>query len=227
MRSKGVLRADAPPHLHRHPAGRPPHRRWRSTRWTCVDYNQRPLPRDRRRAIVDDRRTSSASSNDRRRSRCPPLRGRERRRRSARSTCLGIPGRPCSSISKPSRSTRRTALKARCACPVQCVNRPNRDFRGFSGTIASGGEIAVATTVVAPPSRKTSKVREPSSPLTATLQRARRGAGRHASCSRTRSTSSRGDVLVHPDRRPTLARPVRRPHHLDGRGRPCCRASRY
>lgn len=41
--------------------------------------------------------------------------------------------------------------------PVQYVNRPNLDFRGFSGTIASG-QIAVGDTIKALPSGKFSKV---------------------------------------------------------------------
>lgn len=41
--------------------------------------------------------------------------------------------------------------------PVQYVNRPNLDFRGFCGTIASG-EISVGDAVRALPSGKTSKV---------------------------------------------------------------------
>ena len=41
--------------------------------------------------------------------------------------------------------------------PVQWVNRPNLDFRGFSGTIASGS-INVGDEIIALPSTKTSKV---------------------------------------------------------------------
>ena len=41
--------------------------------------------------------------------------------------------------------------------PVQWVNRPNLDFRGFSGTIASGS-INVGDEIIALPSAKTSKV---------------------------------------------------------------------
>ncbi len=43
--------------------------------------------------------------------------------------------------------------------PVQWVNRPNHDFRGFSGTIASG-ELAVGESVLASLSGKTSKVKQ-------------------------------------------------------------------
>jgi len=42
--------------------------------------------------------------------------------------------------------------------PVQWVNRPNLDFRGFSGTIASG-TVKKGDTVIALPSAKTSKVK--------------------------------------------------------------------
>jgi sulfate adenylyltransferase subunit 1 len=42
--------------------------------------------------------------------------------------------------------------------PVQYVNRPNLDFRGFAGTIASG-EIRVGDTIAALPSGKQSKVK--------------------------------------------------------------------
>ncbi|WP_022942144.1 sulfate adenylyltransferase subunit CysN [Psychromonas hadalis] len=43
--------------------------------------------------------------------------------------------------------------------PVQYVNRPNLNFRGFAGTIASG-EIRVGDTIEALPSGKQSKVKE-------------------------------------------------------------------
>ena len=43
--------------------------------------------------------------------------------------------------------------------PVQYVNRPNLDFRGFCGTIALG-EIKVGDEIVALPSGKKSTVKE-------------------------------------------------------------------
>jgi bifunctional enzyme CysN/CysC len=43
------------------------------------------------------------------------------------------------------------------AMPVQWVNRPNADFRGFSGTIATG-EVAVGDLVSALPSRRESRI---------------------------------------------------------------------
>jgi len=87
--------------------------------------------------------------------------------------------------------------------PIQYVNRPDANFRGFAGTIASG-EISVGDSVLALPSRKTSKVREittadgplnvagPAQAVTIVLE--------------DEIDLSRGDVLVHPDHRPTLAR---------------------
>jgi bifunctional enzyme CysN/CysC len=42
--------------------------------------------------------------------------------------------------------------------PVQYVNRPNLDFRGFCGTIASG-VVRVGDTIMALPSRKTSRIK--------------------------------------------------------------------
>jgi len=43
--------------------------------------------------------------------------------------------------------------------PVQYVNRPNLNFRGFCGTIASG-EISVGENITVLPSNKTSKIKE-------------------------------------------------------------------
>jgi len=48
-------------------------------------------------------------------------------------------------------------LSADLRLPVQWVNRPNQDFRGFAGTIASG-VITVGQTVVALPSGRSSRV---------------------------------------------------------------------
>ena len=51
------------------------------------------------------------------------------------------------------------SLDAPFRLPVQWVNRPNLDFRGFSGTVASG-EIAVGDEIIVTPSGKRSKVKE-------------------------------------------------------------------
>lgn len=54
---------------------------------------------------------------------------------------------------------RRQANKHEFRFPVQYVNRPNLDFRGFAGTIALG-EVAVGDEIVALPSGKRSSVKE-------------------------------------------------------------------
>jgi bifunctional enzyme CysN/CysC len=87
--------------------------------------------------------------------------------------------------------------------PIQLVSRPDANFRGFAGTIASG-EIAVGDTVLALPSRKTSKVRE-----ITTADGPLKIAGAEQAVTVVLEDEidlSRGDVLVHPDHRPTLAR---------------------
>jgi bifunctional enzyme CysN/CysC len=87
--------------------------------------------------------------------------------------------------------------------PIQLVSRPDANFRGFAGTIASG-EIAVGDTVLALPSRKTSKVREITT-ADGPLEKA--GAAQAVTLVLEDEIDlSRGDVIVHPDHRPTLAR---------------------
>jgi bifunctional enzyme CysN/CysC len=87
--------------------------------------------------------------------------------------------------------------------PIQLVSRPDANFRGYAGTIASG-EIAVGDEVLALPSRKASKVREITT-ADGPLERA--GALQAVTVVLEDEIDlSRGDVLVHPDHRPTLAR---------------------
>ena len=87
--------------------------------------------------------------------------------------------------------------------PIQLVSRPDANFRGYAGTIASG-EISVGDAVLALPSRKSSKVRE-----ITTADGPLAKAGTHQAVTVVLEDEidlSRGDVLVHPDHRPTLAR---------------------
>jgi bifunctional enzyme CysN/CysC len=87
--------------------------------------------------------------------------------------------------------------------PIQYVNRPDANFRGFAGTVASG-EISVGDSVLALPSRKTSKVREIT---TADGPLDKAGAAQAVTVVLEDEIDlSRGDILVHPDHRPTLAR---------------------
>lgn len=85
--------------------------------------------------------------------------------------------------------------------PVQWVNRPNLDFRGFSGTLAAG-ILRQGDPILALPSRKMSRVKTivtydgeleeafPPQAITVTLE--------------DEIDISRGDLLVHPGREPTL-----------------------
>ncbi len=86
--------------------------------------------------------------------------------------------------------------------PVQFVNRPNLDFRGFCGTVASG-RIKKGEVVMALPSRKTSRVKsivtfdgeidEAFTPLAVTLTLT------------DEIDVSRGDMLVRPDNVPQMS----------------------
>ena len=87
--------------------------------------------------------------------------------------------------------------------PIQYVNRPDANFRGYAGTIASG-EISVGDTVLALPSRKASTVAEITT-ADGPLEKA--GTAQAVTIVLADEIDlSRGDVLVHPDHRPTLAR---------------------
>lgn len=84
--------------------------------------------------------------------------------------------------------------------PVQYVNRPNLDFRGFCGTIASG-RVAKGDPIMVLPSRKTSRVKsivtydgeleEAFAPLAVTIT------------TEDEIDISRGDMVVRPDNLPT------------------------
>jgi len=87
--------------------------------------------------------------------------------------------------------------------PIQLVIRPDANFRGYAGTIASG-EIAVGDAVLALPSRKSSRVREITT-ADGPLEKA--GAAQAVTVVLEDEIDlSRGDLLVHPDHRPALAR---------------------
>ncbi len=92
--------------------------------------------------------------------------------------------------------------------PIQWVNRPNANFRGFSGTVASG-KIAVGDQILSLPSRKTARVQSivtmdgeldqasVSDSITVTLD--------------SEIDLARGDMLTCPDKQPTVASPVKLP----------------
>ncbi len=86
--------------------------------------------------------------------------------------------------------------------PVQYVNRPNLNFRGFCGTIASG-VVRKGDNIVVLPSGKTSHIKSIVS-YDEELELA------HAAMAITLTLEdeidiSRGDVIAHPDNKPTLA----------------------
>jgi bifunctional enzyme CysN/CysC len=86
--------------------------------------------------------------------------------------------------------------------PVQYVNRPHLDFRGFCGTLASG-KIRQGDPVVALPSRKTSRVK---SIVTYNGELAEAFAPQAITVTLEDEIDvSRGDMLVRPDNVPTLA----------------------
>jgi bifunctional enzyme CysN/CysC len=87
--------------------------------------------------------------------------------------------------------------------PVQYVNRPDRSFRGFSGTVAAGS-VAVGDPIMAVPSRRMSKVREI---VTFDGNPRQAGQGRAVTVALEDEIDiSRGDLLVHPDRAPSVSR---------------------
>ncbi len=87
--------------------------------------------------------------------------------------------------------------------PIQWVNRPNSDFRGFSGTIASG-MLRVDDEVVVLPSNKKTRVRRIVTRDGDLLE-----AGTTKSVTVTLADEvdiARGDMLVRPGNRPNVAR---------------------
>jgi bifunctional enzyme CysN/CysC len=87
--------------------------------------------------------------------------------------------------------------------PVQYVNRPDASFRGYAGTVAAG-TVKVGDPIMAVPSRRLSRVREivrfDGNPQFA-------GAGTDVTVTLEDELDiSRGDVLVHPDRSPSVGR---------------------
>ncbi len=86
--------------------------------------------------------------------------------------------------------------------PVQWVNRPNLDFRGYAGTVVSGA-IAAGEPVVVASSGKSSRVRQL---LTHDGQLAAAGAGEAITITLEDELDiARGDILVSPTSRPEIS----------------------
>ena len=101
--------------------------------------------------------------------------------------------------------------------PVQWVNRPNLDFRGFSGTVASG-VLKVGDDVLVAASRKPAKVTRI---VTMDGDQQEAIAGEAVTIVLDREVDiSRGDVLTHPGAVDRIFQPVPGAHDLDV-GRAC------
>ncbi|MEP2618280.1 MAG: sulfate adenylyltransferase subunit CysN [Marinomonas sp.] len=90
--------------------------------------------------------------------------------------------------------------------PVQYVNRPNLDFRGFSGTIAAG-VVKPGDEIVALPSGKKSKVAEIVT-YDGNLESAKAGQAVTITLE-DEIDISRGDMLSHPNQEPLIASTLR------------------
>ncbi len=90
--------------------------------------------------------------------------------------------------------------------PVQYVNRPNLDFRGFSGTIAAG-IVKPGDEIVTLPSGKKSKVAEIVT-YDGNLESAKAGQAVTITLE-DEIDISRGDMLSHPDQEPLIASTLR------------------
>ena len=99
--------------------------------------------------------------------------------------------------------------------PVQWVNRPNLDFRGFSGEIV-GGSVQPGDVVRVVPSGRESTVERI---VTQDGDLAEAMAGQSVTITLTDEIDiSRGDVIAAADVAARRRRPVRVPPRLDGRG---------
>ncbi len=100
----------------------------------------------------------------------------------------------------------RDAKKQDFRLPVQYVNRPNLDFRGFAGTIALGA-VKVGDEIVALPSGKRSTVKEIVT-YDGNLDQAQVGQAVTVTLN-DEIDISRGDLITHPSALPSVSRAVR------------------
>nr|WP_298890603.1 sulfate adenylyltransferase subunit CysN [uncultured Acinetobacter sp.] len=100
----------------------------------------------------------------------------------------------------------RDAKKQDFRLPVQYVNRPNLDFRGFAGTIALGA-VKVGDEIVALPSGKRSTVKEIVT-YDGNLDQAQVGQAVTLTLN-DEIDISRGDLITHPSAYPSVSRAVR------------------
>lgn len=100
----------------------------------------------------------------------------------------------------------RDAKKQDFRLPVQYVNRPNLDFRGFAGTVALGA-VKVGDEIVALPSGKRSTVKEIVT-YDGNLDQAQVGQAVTVTLN-DEIDISRGDLITHPSALPSVSRAVR------------------
>ena len=171
-RAQGRAHADAPAQLPRLAARHPPRRRSPSTRWTSSTTREERLRRDRAR-LPRVRRPARASTT----SPLIPLsalRGDNVIERAARR-CRGTRGPTLMEHLETVEVDQERMQDAPFRLPVQWVNRPNSDFRGFAGTIA-GGRVAPGDRVVVLPAGRESDGRRASSRSSGDLDAGRRRA---------------------------------------------------
>ena len=128
------------------------------------------------------------------------LQGRQCDRARAR-ICIGTAARRCSGISRRSTVTRGPASEP-FRFPVQWVNRPHLDFRGYAGTVASG-KVTARRRGRGPAVGQARACRAHRH-----RRRRSRGARRGDAVTLTFADEvdvSRGDVIAPPDRAPAIA----------------------
>ncbi len=89
--------------------------------------------------------------------------------------------------------------------PVQWVNRPNLDFRGFSGTVSSG-RVSVGDEIVVAKSGKTSRIKD-----IVTFDGSQQDAEAGEAVTLTLEDEidiSRGDIITQPDHRPHISNQI-------------------
>jgi bifunctional enzyme CysN/CysC len=168
----------------------------RSTRWISSDYSEQAF-----RDIERDYRTFAAQIGFSDITAIPvsAVRGDNVVTSSSRMPWYGV--RACSSIWRPPRSMDSAATRP-FRLPVQWVNRPNAEFRGFAGMIASGA-VRTGDRLRVLPSGRTSSVARI---LSAGADTAVAVAGESVTLTLTDEVDvSRGDVLAAAELSPTVA----------------------
>ena len=220
-RPQGRAHPDPPAQLPRVAARHPPRRRSRSTSSTSSTTRRTVFD-----AIEADYRAFAAEIGLDDVAVHPDVgaAGRQHHRAAAPNTPWYARADADRATSRRSRSTT-TSHAGPFRMPVQWVNRPNLDFRGFSGLIVGGTRAAGRPG--AGPARRAARARSTRIvTFDGDLDRGRRRPVGHAHPRPTRSTSAAATCSPPPTTRP--ASPTSsRPRRLDGTSTRCCPAGRY